>query len=135
MSSEKRMSQTLEIDAGDGEVFTVEELSENQFRSVFPVRLQDKEEIHPTAAAAWRYVHGYINLERSKEDKTVRQFTIISEAVVRQEHTVKATSFDEAFRLWANGEAGLFQETTVSVSDPQVIDTSTGAWILYQPAA
>jgi hypothetical protein len=129
------MSQTLEIDAGDGEVFTVEQLAHNEFRSVFPTRLQDKEEVHTTEAAAWRYVHGYINLERSKEDTTMRQFTIVSEAVVKQEHVVQATSFDEAFRLWANGEAGLFQEETVSQSDPQVVDGNTGAWILYQPTA
>lgn len=126
-------SRSLEIDAGNDEIFTVEQLNDREWQSVFPTRLADKSHIHFSEEAAWRYVHAYINLERSSADTSLRTFEIVSEAIVTQRHIVDATSFEEALQMWRDELAALEHEETHSRSDPQVIDRKTGAYKLFTP--
>ncbi|WP_019998526.1 hypothetical protein [Aureimonas ureilytica] len=125
------MQRAFEIDAGNGETFTIES-SLDGVRSLFPATLAHHSRLHESEEDAWMWIHAVRARQVAEEDRSEREFELRIDTVMKRTFRVRATSFDEAGAKWAAGEAELVWQKHTDPSDLQVIDPKSGQWTFFR---
>ncbi|WP_062212799.1 hypothetical protein [Aureimonas sp. AU12] len=125
------MQRALEIDAGNGETFTIES-SLDGVRSLFPAALAHHSHLHESEGDAWLWIHGVRARQVAEEYRSEREFELRIDTMMRRTFRVRAKSFVDASAKWATGEAELVSQTHTDPGDPQVIDPKSGQWAFFR---
>lgn len=127
------MQRALEIDAGNGETFTIESSLEG-VRSLFPAALAHHSRLHESEEDAWMWIHAVRARQVAEEDRSEREFELRIDTVMKRTFRVRATSFDEAGAKGAAGEAELVSQKHTDPGDLQVTDAKSGQWAFFRVA-